>query len=263
MAYIKEYWDDKKKLAELAEQHTEEMEKQYRVEIGMSAAETMTYTGGKKFKSNFAGGQSATPEVIVADADSVSAIFTYGSGKTAVLNFASYKEPGGLFLKGSKAQEECLCHSSFLYNVLSRQKDYYEWNRQHKNRGLYLDRALYSPDISFFKNGEVACCDVITCAAPNISAARKYCMIYDDENHDVLYKRIRFVLQVAEDQKVDTLILGAFGCGVFGQKPTEVAAAFKEFLSKGSSISRVIFAIPDGKNGNLAAFREIMTDSHE
>lgn len=256
MAYIKEYWTDKQKLAELAKQHTEEMEKQHHVNIGASAAETMTYTGGKKFKPNLTGGQNATPEVIVADADSVSAIFTYTGGKTAVLNFASYKEPGGLFLKGSRAQEECLCHSSFLYNVLSRQKEYYEWNNQHKNRGLYLDRALYSPDILFVKDGEETYCDVITCAAPNISTAKKYCGVSDGENYNVLCERIRFVLQIAEDQKVDTLILGAYGCGVFGQKPAEVAAIFKEFLSKGPSISKVIFAIPDGRNGNLAAFRK-------
>lgn len=256
MTYIKEYWDDQKKRAELAKQHTEEMEKQHRVRIGVSAEETKIYTGGKKFKPDLTDRQGSTPKVIVADADSVSAIFTYADGKTAVLNFASYKNPGGMFLQGSRAQEECLCHSSFLYNVLSRQKEYYEWNRQHKNRGLYLDRALYSPDILFFKDEKETFCDVITCAAPNISTARKYCMVSNDENHNVLYERIKFVLQVAEDQKVDTMIFGAFGCGVFGQNPAEVAAIFKELLSKGSSISKIIFAIPDGRNGNLAAFRK-------
>lgn len=49
--------------------------------------------------------------------------------KIAVLNFASYVQPGGEFLTGSIAQEECLCHESFLYNVLSRMTDFYS-NKQ-------------------------------------------------------------------------------------------------------------------------------------
>lgn len=38
----------------------------------------------------------------------------YGYGRTAILNYASYKSPGGFFLEGSPAQEEALCHESIL-----------------------------------------------------------------------------------------------------------------------------------------------------
>ena len=89
-------------------------------------------------------------KIEVVDMDSVSAIFQYAENNTAVLNFASYKNPGGMFVNGSKAQEECLCHESFLYNVLKENQNYYNWNNQHKNRALYLNRALYSPNIKFF-----------------------------------------------------------------------------------------------------------------
>ena len=57
-------------------------------------------------------------------------------------------------------------------------------------------------------------CDVITCAAPNKTAALKYKRANSEEITDALISRIDHILAVAYDQKVDNLILGAFGCGV-------------------------------------------------
>ena len=109
-----------------------------------------------------------TKELFVVDLDSAAAVFHYydKDKKMAVLNFASYKHPGGMFLQGSCAQEESLCHASALYNVLSKCQSFYDWNNQHKNRSLYLNRALYSPDVPFLsKHGDISHiinCDVIT-----------------------------------------------------------------------------------------------------
>ena len=38
------------------------------------------------------------------------------------------------------------------------------------------------------------------------------------------------MLDIAKENHVGTLILGAFGCGVFGQDAGEVAEIFKEYL---------------------------------
>lgn len=127
-------------------------------------------------------------EIIVEESDTVRTGRKYSNfGKVAILNFASYKNSGGMFINGSKAQEECLCHASYLYNVLSRfVANFYDWNNRHKNKALYLNRALYSPDI-LFQFGEVLFkCDVITCAAPNKSAAQKYQNVSDEENSKAL-----------------------------------------------------------------------------
>lgn len=108
-----------------------------------------------------------TREVSVVDLDTVSAIFRYKrkEKRTAILNFASYKNAGGMFLQGSSAQEESLCHASFLYNVLSEFKDYYAWNDKHKNRALYENRALYSPDVVFTNDsvGTLCWCNYMCC----------------------------------------------------------------------------------------------------
>lgn len=131
---------------------------------------------------------SMKPAFTLTDMDSVSCLFNLSNnGRTAILNYASYKNPGGFFLGGSPAQEEALN----LYPILLA----FAWNRQRLNKALYLNRALYSPSV-VFKQKEA---DIITCAAPNFRTAHRY--------------------QIAEENGVENLIAGAWGCGVFMQLP--------------------------------------------
>ena len=258
MAYIKEYWDGKEKRAEQAVLHTEEMKKVYGKEIQDAIEHTTVYD------VDFVCGREYTCEgkFTVEPLDSVSAVLKTAENckrPMAVLNFSSYKNPGGGFLGGSKAQEECLCQESFLYNVLSQMTGkFYDWNNQNKNRALYRDRGMYTPGVVFMRDGKTAACDVITCAAPNISAAHRYQNVSYEENTKVLRARIKFVLDIAKENQVNTLILGAYGCGVFGQKGAEVAAIFKEYLeTTHKCFEQVIFAIPEGKDGNYQAFVKV------
>ena len=143
---ISYYWADKDERARIAQQHTKKQYDFYSKEICDSVARTQIYDDNTTMKMSK---NNSGTTVKLEAMGSVEAIFAYQDGKVAVLNFASYKNPGGKFLDGSRAQEECLCHESNLYNVLATQADYYAWNNAHKNRALYLNRALYSPDIIF------------------------------------------------------------------------------------------------------------------
>ena len=255
MAYKKEYWNNREERAEQAKNHTKEMQEAYGEKIAETVRNTTIYD--TDFVSE--GSVACETGIVVEALDSVSAIMKYAGehkGRTAVLNFSSYKNPGGMFINGSRAQEECLCHESFLYNVLSQFTDkFYDWNNQHKNRALYLNRGMYSPDVIFCRDGNCVSCDVITCAAPNKSAARRYQKVSEAENTEVLRSRIKFVLDIARENHADTLILGAYGCGVFGQDAGEVAGIFKEYLqTTHRCFQKVIFAIPEGRDGNLEAF---------
>ena len=245
LAYIREYWTDKEKRAEQARKHTKEMAEKYSRCIGTSILATKVYD-----TDDF------------ENIDSVGAIMKYGNPSSAVLNFSSYKNPGGMFINGSKAQEECLCHESFLYNVLKEfQLEFYDWNNRHKNKALYLNRGLFSKGVWFFRGDSHVEGSVITCAAPNKSAAQEYQNVSDKENTEVLRSRIKFVLDIAKYNNVNTLILGAYGCGVFGQNPTEVAEIFKECLNtthKGC-FNKVVFAIPKGRDNNLQAFEKVFS----
>lgn len=250
------YFVNKRQRAIAAQLHTEEMQRDYATEIEQAIRSSYIYDrpNDGQFSRKYFKAEDGAPstKIEVVNTDSVSAIFQYCKDAVhpCVLNFASYTNPGGMFIKGSSAQEESLCHASYLYNVLSsdRFKGYYEWNGRHKNRGMYLDRAIYTPGIRFFDSTkkDTMLCNVITCAAPNWSVSMKYANFTEDENDEALDGRIRMILQIAANYYTDTLILGAFGCGVFAQNPERVASIFSWYLHEeyDGIFKHVIFAIP-------------------
>lgn len=200
-------------------------------------------------------------EIKVVDLTTSEAIFEYGDGKNhlGVLNFASYRYAGGGYIIGSLAQEEALCHDSNLYEVLSSeyiQEEFYKKNLESLCNNLYTSRLVYSPDIVFVSDTVDVKCDVITCAAPNIGAyLSKHREL--DNYKDILRDRVDNILYSAFENNVETLILGAFGCGVFKNNPYNVAEVFRELIfdKYSACFRKVIFAIPKGKN--LDAFKEV------
>ena len=198
-----------------------------------------------------------TTESKVIALDVVSAV-KGTEGKVAVLDFASFKNPGGGYIGGSLAQEESLCAESTLYPVLLAFEDtFYIPNRSNNRRGLYTDRSMYVPGISLIRNEEFfGRVDVIVAAAPNRRAALE-AGCGEDECTEALNSRIDSVMSIASDNGVDTLIAGAFGCGVFGNDPVQVAETFKKWTdSHPGAIKTVVYAIPDENSSNYKAFAE-------
>lgn len=86
------------------------------------------------------------------DKDATTTAFDFENkfNKIAILNSADFLVPGGTFIDGSHAQEECLCHESDLYPVLySFDKTYYSNNRKSNKGYMFESRALFTPDIVF------------------------------------------------------------------------------------------------------------------
>ena len=171
----------------------------------------------------------------------------------AALNFASFKYPGGMFLKGSTAQEESLCHTSTLYNVLSHGDvvSWYDHNgyESQNNRELYHNTGLYLPNIVFnadeYDYDVVA--DVITVAAPFSKKAKQAFNVSDEELAVAIDQRIHTVFKMAIQMHVNILILGAFGCGVFGGDPEYISSVFKKYCQiYQDNFTKIIFAIPSG-----------------
>lgn len=252
------FWEGRADRAQKAEAHFREMARKHAAETAASIKKTQIYDG-----CVLCVGRSQNVTISMEETDSVSSILKHKEdGKVAVLNFASFKNPGGGFLNGSRAQEEGLCHESNLYNILLNfDSTFYSYNRRFINRGLYLHRALYSPNVIFERGSETAKCDVITCAAPNYSVAKEH--VSRQENNNALRERARMVLNIAKKNKVNTLILGAWGCGVFRQDPEEVAKIFYEEIHAvlGDTNMHVIFAvIPPlpGQTDNMTPFQRIV-----
>lgn len=176
-------------------------------------------------------------------------------GKVAVLNFANPENPGGGVNFGAMAQEECLCRSSNLYLCISDRNvfdDYYLFHRGIKNQ-FFSDRLIYTKDVTVFKNDnevpqllpkdEWFSIDVITCAAPCL-ARRKY--TNTTALLSVFKRRIKNIFEAARDNKVDVIILGAFGCGAFKNPPLIVAEAFRQVICEENyfaDFKQIIFAI--------------------
>lgn len=152
-----------------------------------------------------------------------------------VLNFASAKNPGGGFLGGAQAQEESLARSSSLYPCLSANFEMYEYNRRGSSC-LYSDWMIYSPKVPVFRNDDgsllqkLYLVSFITSPAVNAGVVKQK----EAKNIDLIEKtnreRARKFLWIANKANHKTLILGAWGCGVFQNDPQMIARIFNELL---------------------------------
>jgi uncharacterized protein (TIGR02452 family) len=175
----------------------------------------------------------------------------------ALLNYASARKQGGGFLNGAKAQEEDLARCSGLYPCLMTEAaaPYYARNRAQGSL-LYTDHVIYSPGVPFFKATsrgqlfeEPFFADVITAPAPNAGQARRRRQHSLAEVQACLHRRAGMVLALAEERGRRTLLLGAWGCGVFRNDPHSVAESFGEWLHSprfAGAFDRVVFAVYDG-----------------
>ena len=183
-----------------------------------------------------------------------------------VMSFANAHKAGGGFRLGAKAQEEALCRCSTLYASITSQqsKEMYRYNNTHIS-AVESDYMLFSPDVLVFRDdsgalmAEPFTVSVITLPAPNLYGAA---MLASKETvSNTLLRRIRIMLRIAVKNCCKELVLGAWGCGAFGNDPNLVASHFSTALVEdglGKCFNKVVFAIygkPDGKN--ITAFKNV------
>ena len=187
-----------------------------------------------------------------------------GVERVLALNFASARNPGGGFLRGAKAQEEDLARCSALYPCLLTQPEYYDVNRAEPSL-LYTDHMIYSPGVPFFRSEKLELLErpfhlsLITAPAPNAGQVLRQEPTAGPRIRQVLHARALKVLRIAAQRGYRTLVLGAWGCGVFGNEPKDAVDAFSAALEAlPGAFERVVFAVYErnGDGPNLRTFRE-------
>ena len=173
-----------------------------------------------------------------------------------VLNFANPVNIGGGVYKGAKAQEEDLCRRSSLLRSLETQHSlrYYTYNRKlHTHMGS--DAMIFSPEVEIFRDEHSELMDdtvivaVLTCAAPMISYSMEG--MSESEYRGMFYNRIVGMLKCAAYFGYEEIVLGAWGCGAFGNDAAVVSDLFYEALMEPNQnglqtkdlFRRIVFAV--------------------
>jgi uncharacterized protein (TIGR02452 family) len=208
--------------------------------------------------------QGDLPQVDVTNESTSDATRRLG-GDVAALVFASARNPGGGFLNGAQAQEESVARSSALYPCLLAAGDFYRHHRAHEDL-TYTDRVIYSPRVPVFRDDkgnllpEPYPVSFLTAAAPNRSAIARN---QPEREHGIpaaLRQRAIRVLHVAAVHGHRRLVLGAWGCGVFGNDPATVAQTFRAALRDNRYFDHVVFAVLDRQKGapTFSAFENVL-----
>lgn len=185
----------------------------------------------------------------------------------AVLNMASPYRPGGGFLDGANSQEEFLCHRTTLYPSL--------WDSFYRLPEL---GGIYTPDVMVFRDTTPEAMDlqkrdryfidVITAGAfkfPDMRRGRSddrldgscSCgMSYCDRDRELVIRKMKSVLRIAQSKGAEKLVLGAWGCGAFGNPAKDVAKLWRKVIAgsprqrrpnaeQWEGIKEIVFAVPD------------------
>jgi uncharacterized protein (TIGR02452 family) len=121
---------------------------------------------------------------------------------------------------------------------------------------MYSSNMIYSLYVPVFRNSEMELtarpytCSVISscCVNYNIGMFNKKLGKEDEVRAlNIMQTRMLRVLQVAVHYEAETLILGAWGCGINKNSPKEVAKAFNAALlhpDMAGKFKEVVFAVP-------------------
>ncbi|KAF2425750.1 hypothetical protein EJ08DRAFT_594209 [Tothia fuscella] len=177
----------------------------------------------------------------------------------AILNMASPLRPGGGVLNGATSQEEFLCTRTTLLPSLQD-----KWYR------LPELGAIWSPDVCVFRVpgadtdhdeelGKVSRFYVDTISAGMLRFPELTAIVTQQEtvaegntegaeekvyaspkDRETALSKMRTVMRILKAKGCERVILGAWGCGAYGNPVGEIARAWKKVLVEGSKKSRVI-----------------------
>lgn len=187
-----------------------------------------------------------------------------------ILNMANANHSGGGWLKGALAQEEAICYRSSLSFTL-------------KTRHYPIPEAggIYSPTVVVIRENMasghelldvskpddlpvVSCVSVAGLCIPQVMKDANGEERYEEKrDRETMKETMRVVLRVAAVNRHRVVVLGALGCGAFGNPRGEVVECWKEIFAEsefgGGWWEAVVFAVMEpgedkDANGNFGVF---------
>lgn len=220
-------------------------------QIAQAKADTISYPPEKQLPEQFE--PHYETHISVSNESTLSAAqrLVEAGYHTVALNFASARHPGGGWLSGAQAQEETLGRASGLVACIQDDEMYQRHLRLRD--ALYTNSAIYSPNVPVFRDDNNQLLDqpyllsFITAPAVNAAVVLQRDSSRRKEVYNTMRVRIRRILSIAAMHEHNALILGAWGCGVFGNSPQQIAELFAEALYGpfAGVFEEVIFAILD------------------
>lgn len=204
--------------------------------------------------------------------------------KVAILNMASPLSPGGGFLNGATSQEEFLCMRTTLLPSL--RDDFYR---------LPEVGCVFTPDVLVFRDAEGSdldkkdrwFVDVVSAAMlrlpeTEVDESTGRGGYVHQKDRELVVDKMRAIVRVLQARGAQKVVLGAWGCGAYGNPVGEIARAWRRVLvgsgegkSKGKrkgarsaesteaweGVEEVVFAISDA--GMADGFKTAFGDSLE
>ena len=277
--YNRDVFNDTMKICDENEYVQEAIKKSIEVQSFIHEKSNIIYKNGNPFYIKTEFNTKSEGNIEFQDKTTIKAALYYlkqtgYKKKIAILNFANWTDKGGGVTRGAVAQEEAICRCSTLYKnlIADNVSKFYESHnsKDNYNNYIYNNDIIYSPKVLILKDdtnsGNIVTLDfndnenkqnfvsVITCAAPYNYNGK---IFTDEDIHKIHLSRGKRILDIALNNDIDIIILGAFGCGAFKNNPIVVSKAYKEILINQNYqqyFEKVVFAIPDKDSTNYKTF---------
>ncbi len=165
-----------------------------------------------------------------------------------LLNMSDHYMPGGCVLMGYSSQEEsCFRRTNYF---LTLKRDFYPM--------CNID-TIYSPNVTVFRKDEESKYEIMEkeehisfIASPAICGPKTdydNTTFTDKDEIDLAEEKIRMIFKTAYKHNHDSLVLSAWGCGVFHNPGEHISRMFKEIIHEYDGCFKIIvFAIMENNS---------------
>lgn len=173
-----------------------------------------------------------------------------GLDKVGFLIFANATNQGGRYSEGTPAQEESICRRTNLVSCFSKMSyPIPEFGSFYINN-IAIIRDTEQNNYKFFDKMIFADC-ILSAAyhGPPIDSNDKLCDGYREKT----INKIKYILNAFLENGNYNIVLGAFGCGAFGNPCKDISNIFKEILNSDfykGKFETIIFAVMKEMGGN-------------